>query len=52
MAETHTHILFIFGCTGSSWLHVGFLVAEKRGCSLVVLGLLVAVASLAAVHGL
>ena len=45
--------LFIFDCTGSSFLCMGFLVAESRGYSLVAApGLLIAVASLVAEHRL
>ena len=45
--------LFIFGCVGSSLLRVAFsLVAANRLLFLVVLGLLIAVASLVAEHGL
>ena len=46
--------LFIFSCSGSLLLHVGFsIVAERGGYSLVaVLGLLIVVASLVAEHGL
>ena len=45
---------FIFGCTRSSWLCAGFsLVVASRIYSLVaVRGLLIAVASLVAEHGL
>ena len=47
-------ITFVYDCTGSSLLCTGFsLVAASGGYSLaVVLGLLMAVASLAAEHGL
>ena len=45
--------VFIFGCVGSSLLHVGFsLVAERGDYSVAVRGLLIAVASLVAEHGL
>ena len=45
--------LFIFGCIGSSLLHVGFsLVAASGGLLFImVLRLLIAVASLVAEHG-
>ena len=46
-------ILFIFGCAGSLLLCCLFLVVASRGYSLVaVCGLLIAVASLVAQHGL
>ena len=39
-------LIFIFGCAGSSSLHVGFLVEARWGYSLFTLqGLLIAVAS-------
>ena len=45
--------LFSFGFTGSLLLCAGFLLLQSRGCSLVVVcGLLIAVASLIAEHGL
>ena len=45
---------FIFGCAGSSLLHLGLsLVAASRGCSQVAVpGLLIAVASLVLQHRL
>ena len=45
--------LFIFDCIGSSFLCMGFLVADSRGYSLLgAPGLLIAVASLVAEHRL
>ena len=45
--------LFIFGCTGSSLLHMGFLWLRQSGYSLVLAcGLLNVMASLVAEHGL
>ena len=45
--------LFIFGCVGSSLLRVGFSSCSERGLLFVaVRGLLIAVASLVAEHGL
>ena len=45
--------LFSFGCVGSSLLHAGFsLVVASGGYSVAVSGLLTAVASLVAEHGL
>ena len=44
--------LFIFGCAGSSWLHRLSLAASRDYLLVAVLGLLVAVSSLAAEHGL
>ena len=45
---------FMFGCAGSSLLHLGFsLVVASEGYSLVVVcGLLIAMASLVVEHGL
>ena len=45
--------LFIFGCVGSLLLHTGFLWLWRLGLLFVVVrGLLIAVASLVAEHGL
>ena len=45
--------LIIFGCIGSLLLHVGFSLVEASGSySVVVRGLLIAVASLVVEHGL
>ena len=44
--------VFLFGCTGSSFLHTGFLWCGDRGCSLVAVhGLLPMMASLVGEHG-
>ena len=45
--------VFVFGCAGSSLLHAGFLWLRRAGVTLLAEhGLLIAVASLAAEHGL
>ena len=47
------YLLFIFGCIGSSLLHAAFSSCGERGLLFVaVRGLLIAVASLVAEHGL